>query len=85
MERDSLLRDLEVITVRKVSLYFCHGLPKTLASSEISEIDAKILKLSRLRSEFLEKLTKLESQEVNLEHEGIALSPSLSLLHLLII
>src|SRR5437667_12354586 len=28
-------------------------------------------KLSRLRSEFLEKLTKLEGQETNLEHEGI--------------
>lgn len=43
---------------------------QSLASSEINNIDAKIHKLSQLRTEFLEKLTKLEGQETNLEHEG---------------
>jgi hypothetical protein len=41
-----------------------------LASQEIDEIDAKIQKLTELRAEFLDKLTKLEVQESNLEHEG---------------
>jgi len=48
----------------------CQVSYQSLASSEISDIDAKIQKLSHLRTEFLEKLTKLEGQETNLEHEG---------------
>ena len=69
-ERDSLVRDLEVVTVRKVDILLPRVNSQSLASTEISEIDAKIHKLSQLREEFLEKLSKLEDQETNLEHEG---------------
>jgi mitochondrial division protein 1 len=58
-ERDNLIHDMEILTIRK-----------SLASTEISEIDSKVQKLTLLRSEFLEKLEKLETQEANLEHEG---------------
>jgi hypothetical protein len=42
---------------------------QTLAASEISEIDDKIQKLNRLRTDFLGKVMKLEEQETDLEHE----------------
>ncbi len=57
-ERDAVSHQLEMMGIRK-----------NMASSEIREIDNKILNLTRMREIVLERLADLEQAEAVLEHD----------------
>ena len=58
-ERDGLNHRLEMMGIRK-----------NMASSEIHEIDGKILNLSKMRGIVLERLADLEQEEALMEHDS---------------
>ena len=59
-ERDALSHRLEMMGVRK-----------NMCSAEIHEIDHKIANLNNMRKIVLERLTDLEIDEAQLEHDGV--------------
>lgn len=72
-EKAAMMHEFELLGVRK-----------SMASSEIREIDNKIANLQGMRKIILERLAGLEQEEALLEHDsayGLCPRPSLSLLH----
>ncbi|KAK6352797.1 Mitochondrial fission protein [Orbilia brochopaga] len=61
-ERDTMNEALDLLGIRK-----------SIASTEIREIDAKISRLTSIRGTVLERLAKLEQEETELEHELLEL------------
>ncbi|KAI5842938.1 WD40-repeat-containing domain protein [Morchella snyderi] len=61
-EKETLARKLEMLGVRK-----------NMSSSEIREIDMKIMNLNQMRNIVLDRLAKLEQDEAEVEHEMLNL------------